>query len=961
MPPVTLLGLPVPHPGREITFGPFRFQPERQLLMEGDKVVRIGGRALDVLLALVESPGKLVPKSELTTRVWPKHLVGEGNLKSQVALLRKALRDDRNCPRYIVAVPGRGYRFVSAVSASPLPGPPSKPEGTARTAPLPKPTSRAIGRDAVVSAVGKRLEQRRLVTIVGPGGIGKTTVALSVAHAMAPSFGDGVAFIDLAATSGSVAISSVVASAFGLAVNSNNPKSELVAFLQDRRALLVMDSCEHVLEPACLLAEAVLREAPNACVLVTSREQLRAAGESIYHLAPLETPPHGPASAVEALNFPAVELFVERATAAFEGFVLTDENAEIVSNICRKLDGIALAIELAAGRVDAFGLHGLAANLDDRFRLLMQGRRTALPRHRTLGAALDWSYQYLNGFEQISLQRFSIFAGGFSLEAAQAVGNDGSGSKSAVVSVVVADLVAKSLLSVTVKNHAAVYRLLDTTRAYASEKLVESGCFNEIARRHANFYYSILKRAELEADVKPLEEWLETYSGEIDNVRKALDWSFSCNGDDRIAVALVVAALPLWMHLSMMDECRARVEQALKRFSGGENLSPRVELQLYHALGAVLLNIEASGVKLDSALSAAHKIAERLDDTDYRLRVLWCLWCNALNRGAFREAMALADGFRGIAKKSPDPIDRLTAERMRGLVFHFLGDQDSARKQTEFMLRRYVAPVHRAHIIRFQFDQKITAQNTLVLILWLQGHVEQALALNRSNVEEANAFGHNMSLCNALTKSACPVSLMANNLPAAERFIAMLLERSERGGLPMWYAWGKCFEAILTIKRGAAEAGAELLRATLGSLPKNRFSLRYTWVLGEQADGLRLAGRVAEGLRTIDDAIAISERDEELWCIAELLRIKGELLEAEGGIAGERAAAECYSHALYWARRQKVLSWELRVTLSISRLYLRTGRRAEAGALLSDIRSRFIDGFESADMKALTNLKAALS
>jgi predicted ATPase/DNA-binding winged helix-turn-helix (wHTH) protein len=947
---------------REIAFGPFRLQPARQLLLEGEKPVRIGGRALDILIALAERAGELVTKDELVARVWPGLLVEDGNLRSQVALLRKALNDGQSGARYIVAIPGRGYRFVASVAASgrPRSSNATSPAPAERTQNLPKPLSRVIGRDDIVSAIRKRLDRRRFITIVGPGGIGKTTVALTTANEAASSYRDGVCFIDLAAVSSSLAISSVVAAALGLAVVSDDPTSELMAFLRDRHILLVLDSCEHILEAAGILAEKVLRGAPEAHVLATSREPLRAEGESVHHLAPLETPSEAAGlTAAEALTFPAIALFVDRAASSLDEFELTDQNAAIVAGICRKLDGMALAIELAAGRIDTFGLHGLATQLDDRFRLLMQGRRTALPRHRTLSAALDWSYQFLGPAEQAVLRRLAVFAGGFTLEAAQAVAIE-SGVGAFDVVGAVADLAAKSLVSVNARSATPIYRLLDTTRAYAAEKLAESAELGATDRRHAEYYCALLERGNVEVEKRPLGDWLSTYGREMDNVRKALDWAFSRQGDATLAVRLTVAALPLWMHFSLMEECRSRVTQALAALPSSEDRNPRLELQLQHALGAVLLNIEAAGAEMETALLTALRIADDLEETDYRLRVLWCLWCHALNRGAFREALALADRFCEAAARSPDPVDPLTGTRMQGFVFHFLGDQVRARHHIEHMLSRYVAPVHRAHIIRFQFDQKITARLTLVQVLWLQGFADQALAMNAVNVEDASAFDHTMSLCNALTKGACLLTLMAGELPAAARYVEMLLSRSAREGLLMWHAWGKCFKGILLIKQGDLDAGLDLLQTTLATLPENRFSLRHTWVLGEYAEGLRLAGRVAEGLQIIDRAIAAAERDEELWCIAELIRIKGELLQAQGTAADE-AAERCFLHSLDLARRQKALAWELRTALSIARRRQRSGQPGNSLQLLAAVRARFTEGFATADLRQAQALLDALS
>jgi predicted ATPase/DNA-binding winged helix-turn-helix (wHTH) protein len=943
---------------REVIFGPFRLQPERLLLRRGDAEVRIGSRALEILIALIERPGELITKEELMTRVWPRTVVEDANLRAQVALLRRALDDGRGDARYIISVPGRGYQFVASVShGESTPGP--AVEGPAVEVPpvpadprrqLPKPISRVIGRSAVIAEVNKRLQTRRLLTIVGPGGIGKTTVALTLADGVADTHADGIFLIDLAPVSTSIVLSSVVASALGLAVVTDDPISEVVTFLRGRRVLLILDSCEHVLAAAAALAEAILRGTSEVRVLATSREPLRAEGENLFSLDALETPPDTAAlTARQAMGFSAVELFFERAASNTEGFQVTDQTAPIVSDICRKLDGIALAIELAAGRVHTFGLEGLASQLDDRFRLLMQGRRTALPRHRTLTAALDWSYQYLDRTEQAVLRRLAIFVGGFTREAAQAVAM-GEDEPSDVVRAL-ADLVAKSLISVNTRGHVPSYRLLDTTRAYAMEKLVESGEFTATARAHAEHYRVFLVRAGGDAGTMVLSEWLATYARQINNVRRALDWAFSPEGDAMLGVALTEAALPLWMHLSLMNECRSRVAQSLSVLTSRAQRTPRLELQFQHALGAVLLNIEASGPEIETALNEALRIAEDLNDTDYTLRVLWCLWCLAHNRGVFREALALADRFCEVSKGSADPVDPLTGERMRGFTIHFLGDQRTARRQIEYMLERYVAPVHRAHIIRFQFDQKITARNFLVSILWLQGYASQALAMNAANVEEAQAFDHTMTLCNSLAKGACLLSLLANDLHGARQYIDLLLTRSARDGLPIWHAWGKCFQGILLIKQGSLAAGLELLRTTLAGLPENRFSLRHTWVLAEYAEGLRLAGRFDEGLETIEKALGMCRRDEEFWCIPEVLRIKAELLQARDGTGDGTAVEPLFLESLGWARRQEALSWELRTAVGLSRRYQRKGRRREARDLLAPIYGRFIEGFETADLR----------
>jgi DNA-binding winged helix-turn-helix (wHTH) protein len=383
-------------------FGPFRFFPARQLLSEGETPIRLGSRALEILAALVERPGQLVSRDELTARVWPNTVVEESNLKVNVAALRRALGEGRLGRQYIATVSGRGYRFVAPVEFS---APALRSARAERARNLPVPLTRTIGRADTIDALLEQLPRRRFVTIVGPGGIGKTTVALAMAEALIGAYEHGVGFADLAPVQDPHLVASAVASALGLTILSGDALPALIAYLRDRQTLVVLDSCEHVIDSAALLAEQIISGAPAVHILATSREPLRVKGEQVHRLSPLASPPTSSRlSAVDALTFPAIQLFVERAAESLEGFELSDADAPVVADICRKLEGIALVIELAATRVDTFGVRELSTLLRDRFRLLRQGRRTALARHRTLAAALDWSYNFLSADERVILR-----------------------------------------------------------------------------------------------------------------------------------------------------------------------------------------------------------------------------------------------------------------------------------------------------------------------------------------------------------------------------------------------------------------------------------------------------------------------------------------------------------------------------------------------------------------------------
>src|SRR5260221_3856644 len=490
-----------------ILFGPFRLLPAQRLLLHADKPVRLGSRALDVLIVLVERAGELVCKNELIARVWPDTIVEEGNLKVHVAGLRRAMRDGHAGNRSLFNIRGRGNRFVAPVTlVKDLQPSVPMPAATKPGHNLPTVLTRLIGRADNVNDLMKQSPQRRLLTIVGPGGIGKTAVAHAVAGGLIDAYEHGVRLIDLALVSNPLLVPSALAAALGLELRADDPLPGLIAALRDKQMLLVLDNCEHVIESAASLAAAVLSSAKRVHIVATSREPLRAEGEHIYRLPSLASPP--PATqltAAEALTFAAVQLFVERVAASLGKFELSDADAPFVADICAKLDGVPLAIEFAAARVDVFGIPGLASRLGDCLRLLTSGRRTALPRHKTMRATLDWSYESLPELERLVLRRLAIFAGAFSLEAPSMV----AASKE-VGDLQIADrtanLVAKSLVTVDLGGDVVRYRLLAITRAYALEKLTESGEFDRLARRHAEYYRALSDGAEGESEMNNVIE-----------------------------------------------------------------------------------------------------------------------------------------------------------------------------------------------------------------------------------------------------------------------------------------------------------------------------------------------------------------------------------------------------------------------------------------------------------------------
>jgi predicted ATPase len=826
---------------------------------------------------------------------------------------------------------------------------------------LPAPTSDLIGRAAAVAEVRELLAVHRLVTLIGAGGIGKTRLSLEVARQLVPDFTDGVWLAELAPLSEPSLVPVTVAVALKLWLPDDAESPERVAAaLGAKRLLLVLDNCEHVIEAAARMAEAVLRAAPHARVVATSREPLRAPGEHVYQVPSLEVPPENRRDREDLLRTAAVSLFVARTRALAGSFSPDARSAATMGAVCRRLDGIPLAIELAAARTATLGLDELAARLDDRFRVLTGGHRTALPRHQTLRATLDWSYELLPAIERTLLHRLAIFAGAFTLEAASAVATAEDLDAPEVVNIVT-NLAAKSLVIVEVAEAGTQYRLLETTRAYALEKLADSGELDQVARRHAKYYQDLFERAEAEWEMRPTLEWLTVYGHQVDNVRTALDWAFSPSGDGSVAVALTTSALPLWLHQSLLLECRGRVERALASLADRPGRDMRREMRLRTALLVSLMHTRGAAPDTIAAWTTVLDIAKGLADTEYQLAALWGLWLFRITHGEARTALVLAERFCGLVT---NPVDRLRGERMMGASLHYLGDQANARRILESMRGHYVAPARLSDALPFQYYDQPNARMILSRILWLQGFPDQALQLAERNVEDARAedaraIASAVWVCYAL-EIASLVALWSGDLVAAERYVTALLDYSARHALAAWHRPARCYEGARLIQRGAVGDGLELLRTALDELRGTSFVPYYPFMVGTLAQGLAQAGYVAQALLTIDEALTRSERDEERWWMAELLRIKAELiLLAEGADAAPAAEAHLQD-ALAWARRQGALSFELRCATNLARLWHQQGRTAPARDLLVPVYARFTEGLATADLEAAKALLASL-
>lgn len=896
--------------GERLAFGEFELAPAARALWRAGAPVKVGSRALDILIALASRPGEVLSKDELTRLVWRGAAIDETALRVGVSGARKALGEGGE--QYITTVPGRGYCFVLDVAPTAKSGAQAAVRGPLTTQRLPPRIERIVGRDALIDSVSQQLMRRRLLSMVGPGGIGKTTVALAVAARVQGSF-DAIAFVDLAPIEDAGQMAAGVAAALGLNLRpQEDPIDEICAAVEGRRILLLLDNCEHLVDRTASFVEALLGQAPGVTVLATTREVLRAAGEWVHQLSPLEAPPSSPQlSAQEARRYPAVEMFEDRAAFALGGYALDDEDAPYVADICRRLDGIALAIELATGRLAGLGVQGLASSLEDCFLVLTHGRRTALPRHQTLRATFDWSYQLLSEQDRAALRRLSVFSGTFGIEdAAAVIGDDGVIEASDRL----ASLHDKSLVVASPSRRTRRYGLLETARAYAREKLAESGEAPRCRQQHAERVKAAFDQAQAEWDTRPVADWLQTWSGELGNLRTALDWAFSTQGDGAVGAALTAAAAPLWFQLSLLDEGLARVTRAVTWLKNQPDPDRRLMMQLYAVSGWPQLRAVKGIPSGAEAWQQTLNLAVELHDVDYQLRALWALWVDCGNSGEAAKALALADRFAALAEQAAEPHDRMIARRLRGHSLHYLGDLAASRRETEQMLQLYEPPAHGSHLVRFQYDQKLVAQIILARSLWLQGYADQAAALVEAMIAEAQAIDHTLTLAHILSDAACFIALWSGDLARAVRYTDMLRTHTTLHALDVWRTYADAFEGEILVRQGRAAEGIWPLRRSIASLRAGGFVLYDTAFEGVLAEGLLACGQVDEARELIEGAVGRCRRTGEAWRLPELIRIQAIAL-VDAGHADE--ALGVLREGLEIASTQGALAWELKLATAL--------------------------------------------
>ena len=671
--------------------GPFRLDRDAGTLTRVGVSQALGPRAVAVLTVLVSNAHQAVAKNAIMEAAWPGLVVEEANLSVQISTIRRVFAQVPGGERWIETLSRRGYRFIGPVTE--LRDGVPQPGRRERIGNLPAALTSFVGRERELVELKRLLGKNRLLTLTGAGGIGKTRLALQLAAEVADAYRDGVWFFDLATFDDPQLVPNAVAQALGVQQSSGRSLVDaLAAHVGGQRALLIFDNCEHVIGSAALLAEAMLRRSHEPTIVATSREPLRIGGEQVLRLAALSLP--DPAADANAMrDSEAVLLFVDRAQHQQPDFALTDALAPAVAQLCIRLDGIPFALELAASLVRTYSVSEINARLGDRFDLLAEGSRTAMPRQRTLRATLDWSYGLLGDDERKLLRRVAIFLGGFTLEAAAAVASDETIDASAIRALL-AQLVSRSLVNADTREAETRYRLLEATRAYAREKLDADGEAAAIQRRHARYFATRFERAADEWLRIPEVEWRSRYVPDVDNVRAALDASLGPQGDAATSITLAGGSGPLWTTLSLYAEGIERLDAASSRIGAS---TPNVDVaRLSLWLGSLLE--PASPLRAQQAFEHAIDLSRAIGDAAklalarvWLARVLATLGRFDASRATLAQVLPAGDAstpkLLGIYASNAGFLDSLT------------GDNESALAHYEEALARFEEAGHEFGVV----------------------------------------------------------------------------------------------------------------------------------------------------------------------------------------------------------------------------------------------------------------------
>src|SRR5579859_180972 len=922
-----------------LVFGDFALRRNDRRLDRDGTPVPLGDKAFHILAALVDRAGQVVGKADLMRAA---DIQNENSLRFHIVALRRALGEGR----FIANVASQGYCFVAQVR---------QPAGETRSdarpepwRPLPARARPLFGRAAVLRSLSGQLFQYRFVNLVGPGGVGKTSVALTLARDLASGFDGDVCIFDDGSVFNPEHLEGGLAAALGITAPAGGAAPEVVTFLQRRRMLLVLDGCESALDAAAALAERLFRDAPQIHLLATSREALRAEGEHVHRLFPLDVPASGEGETAEAaLQFGAVQLFVDRAAAGGSGFVLTDADASLVSDLCRKLDGLPLAIELAAGRANAFGAAEVARQLDSQFALMWPGRRTAVARHQTLSAALGWSHRQLSDREQIAFRRLSVFAGPFTLAMAADLLADGQ-TAAAEATALLASLVSKSLVQFNPAAPQGAYRLLDTTRSFALDRLAEANEANAVGERHARLMgrmLAVTPGSAAAADGPRAQDLLG-------DVGSALEWSLSPGGDSELAVGLAVASAPVWMEAGLMVECRFWMSRVLGAV-GPPVLDPLRQLAIQGTLASAENLTDGFTDGSFQSWRTAQARAVALGDVGQQEVSLVVLWAHRIRCPDYPEARGLCEAAAALAATTPGPGTRAMADWMAGITGHHEGRLASGR----VCLQRAMAddpPEARAAMRgQFGYDRRVASMSVLSNLHWLEGRPETAMRVAAASVAEARCSTFPVPLCEALNWQALNGHLRGDDPSEIARLLDESITLARLHFIESYLGMSLAQTGLNAVARnGAVDTG--LVSQGLELLARSFYGV-FDPLFATEAARARVEAGARLSREEMDALLRWDEVQGEHWSSAEVRRNLAVVLLNQGE---RERAAQFLSEADAIAERQGALAWGLRVAMSAYAAAAESGPRREARDRVAVLLGRFTEGEDVSDSRAARRLLA---
>lgn len=787
--------------------GPFLLDAEAQALTQGGNPVNLGQRAVAVLSVLVRAARDYVPKMRIMDAAWPGMVVEESNLSVQISAIRRALAQAPGGDRWLETLARRGYRFVGPVTVVPPGGTPSyRPHSN-----LPEPLTSFVGREKELAKIRNLLSSHRLVTLTGAGGVGKTRIALRVASQVLDACADGVWLVELAALWDADLVPQVVGGVLGLPEQPGKSVTQtLTEYLQSRRLLLVIDNAEHLIRACAQFVDAVMQQCPQVEILVTSRERLGVPGEVTYRVPSLSMPnPRCDITSEGRSRYDSVQLFVDRAQLLRPQFAVTDQNAPTLACICNRLDGIPLAIELAAARVRSMSLEELNQRLDQRFRLLTGGSRTAPRRQQTLRAVIDWSYDLLDGAETTLLCRLSVFSGSWTLEAAEHVCS-GDGVDAWEMLDLVTTLTDKSLVMVEDCDGATRYRLLETLREYVWERLMENADANRWRDRHLAYFVKFVDDAELHLRGPEQHRWLDRLEAEHDNIRSALTWSCAEGGDSAGGLRLVSAFWPFWLMRNHFREGSGWLSRLVAAVSGEVDLRARARaLRGSGVFGELHGDYPAADAFYKESIAICRELGDRRgiaaclnnmgsvasaqgDDSAARV-----LWEESLGiRRELRDALGIADLLGNLGKVAYHLSDYASARTMweESLVIsRELGDRRGISFSLSNLGRLALAEDdHASSRAMWEESREITRElgdrwglawelMNLGDLAFAQNDHAAARTLHQDSLLIRSELGNRPSIADSLDRLASVTFFLSGPLPAARIWGAVERLREELG------------------------------------------------------------------------------------------------------------------------------------------------------------------------------------